>query len=50
MKCPKCSKEMIPKKQDFSYNFASKPKKKYIRKFYWCKKDDIWLNLEMPAK
>ena len=50
MKCPKCGSKILPKKQDFSYNFDSKPKKKYTRKIYWCKKDDIWITLEIPTK
>ena len=35
-------------KKDISHN--SKTGKKYNRKIYQCKKDDIWTLLEMPIK
>jgi len=50
MKCPECNTEMVLKKKDNSSNFETKPKKKYNRSVYWCKKDDIWLCLEVPSK
>jgi len=37
---------MVLKSQDFSFN--DKPFKKYNRKIFWCKKDDIWIKLEYP--
>ena len=49
MKCSECEKEMKLKKKDVSYNFDVKPKKKYLRKVYWCKDDDIWINIENPC-
>lgn len=50
MKCPKCGKEMTLKSKDASFNFQTKPKKKYERSLYWCEKDDVWIGLEIPAK
>ncbi len=49
MKCPKCKKETKLDKKDLSYNVNVKPKKKYIREIYWCKKDDVWINSEIPV-
>ena len=46
MKCPKCNKKMVLKSKDFSYN--NKPSKKYVRRIYWCKDDDVWISLEIP--
>ena len=40
---------MVRQRQDFSYDLAKKPRKKYTRKVYWCKKDDVWISLEIPA-
>ena len=49
MKCPKCGEEMMLKKNDNSFNIDVKPKEKYDRSVYWCKKDDIWVNIEVPS-
>lgn len=49
MKCPKCGSEMILKGKDNSYNFQEKAKKRYNRSVYWCKKDDVWVNVETPS-
>lgn len=49
MICPVCEKEMVLKSADSSFNFDKKPKKKYDRKVYWCVKDDVWINLEIPS-
>lgn len=46
MKCPKCGEEMEVVKKDESIN--SKNKNKYLRTFYVCKKDDIWITSEIP--
>lgn len=46
MKCPKCDKEMIIKKEDVSHNPANE--KKYDRAVYWCESDDVWINIEIP--
>lgn len=48
MKCPKCNTEMVLKKNDQSFNFTTKDKKKYDRNIYWCEKDDIWISIEIP--
>ncbi|HLE49217.1 MAG TPA: hypothetical protein VI819_04290 [Patescibacteria group bacterium] len=50
MTCPKCGKKMFLKGKDFSYDYKVKPKKKYKRSIYWCKTDDVWVNLETPYK
>lgn len=50
MKCPKCKKEMKLTNKDFSYNTKEKSKVKYSRSIYWCEKDDVWINLEIPSK
>lgn len=47
MNCPKCKKKMVLKRKDFSYN---SDEKKYARKVYWCKDDDIWISLEVPSE
>ncbi len=49
MNCPKCNGKMTLRKKDLSYNFDVKPKKKYRRYVYWCKKDDLWMTKEAPA-
>ena len=49
MTCPKCGKKMILKGKSLSYNVLIKPKKKYLRKTYWCKVDDIWLSIETSS-
>ena len=46
MKCPKCDKAMLRKTVDTSYSF--KTGGKYKRTVYVCKKDDIWIRLEIP--
>ncbi len=48
MKCPKCQKKMFLKNKSFSYNTDTKPQKKYLRKIYWCKTDDVWVSIEVP--
>src|SRR3989338_1990592 len=48
MKCPKCGKEMVIKKQDISHD--SKNNKQYNRTVYWCEQDDVWGNIEIPKK
>lgn len=40
---------MALKWEDNSFNFGINPKKKYERSVYWCKKDDIWVNVEIPS-
>ena len=50
MKCPKCGKKMLLKSKGLSYNTKVKPKKKYDRSLYWCKTDDVWINLEIPSR
>ena len=49
MKCPKCKRKMLLNNENHSYNLNVNPKVKYKRSTYWCKKDDIWLLLEMPV-
>lgn len=49
MICPECGKKMLLKAKSFSYNYFTKPKKRYLRKLFWCKKDDIWLSIETPS-
>ena len=39
---------MILKNKDVSYDSSKKLNKKYSRKLYWCKDDDIWVNIETP--
>lgn len=50
MKCPRCSQKMLLKKKDFSYDLRAKTKKKYVRKIYWCKEDDVWMTVEAPLR
>ncbi len=40
---------MVLTKKDFSYNFDVKPKKKYSRKYYLCRTDDVWITVEIPT-
>ena len=47
MKCPKCGEEMKEVRKDKSKNMETG--KKYSRTIYHCEKDDVWLNLEIPA-
>lgn len=49
MKCPKCDKEMKFIRNDISNN-AKKGEdyKEYKRSLFQCKKDDIWVNIEIP--
>ncbi len=47
MKCIKCKKLMVLRKENFSYDSRVKPKKKYSRSIYWCKKDDVWISVEI---
>jgi len=49
MKCPKCGKKMKLDREDFSYNYDVKPKKKYKRKLFVCESDDIWVSIEEPV-
>ena len=50
MKCPKCDKKMKVIKSEISNNNKKgKSFKQYVRKIYWCKNDDIWINVEIPA-
>lgn len=46
MKCPKCNKEIKEKGADTSY--SQKTGKQYKRTVYVCRKDDIWIRLEIP--
>ena len=48
-KCPKCGKEMKIVREDVSNN-AKKDKdyKEYKGSVYWCKLDDVWVNIEIP--
>jgi len=39
---------MVLKKKDISFNVQAAPKKKYERSIFWCKDDDIWINIEIP--
>lgn len=49
MKCPKCQKVMIGKGEDITNNGKSSMDfKEYSKNIYWCKKDDIWINIEVP--
>ena len=48
MKCPICKKEMMIKSKDNSYN--TRNGKRYFRNIYWCRSDDVWMNLEIPVK
>jgi uncharacterized metal-binding protein len=50
MKCPRCGKKMSLKGRDSSYDFKVKPRRKYKRDVYWCKADDVWINIEIPSK
>lgn len=50
MKCPKCKNKMKLVAKDFSFNYKVKPNIKYQRSVYWCKDDDIWINIEIPVK
>lgn len=50
MKCSECKKEMKLVGKDFSYNFKTKPKVKYLRTVYHCATNDIWINVEVPVK
>lgn len=49
MQCHKCGNEMMVNREDFSFDTRKKPNKKDTRKVYWCKKDDIWISLEVPV-
>ena len=46
MKCSKCGKKMVVKRRDTSSD--SRNGKKYDRTAYWCKKDDVWAQTEVP--
>ena len=48
MNCPKCNEEMVTKGEDVSSDF--KNGKKYYRTKYWCKKDDVWVSVEIPRE
>jgi hypothetical protein len=41
---------MVIKKSDNSFNITVKPEKKYIRVYYCCEKDDVWITLETPEE
>ena len=49
MICPKCKKKMDLVVKGFSYDFSKKPKDKFVRRKYFCKKDGIWIALEIPV-
>ena len=42
---PKCKKEMRVVRKDVSFG---KNKKKYKWTIWWCEKDDVWINAEIP--
>ncbi|MCL5091120.1 MAG: hypothetical protein M1514_03865 [Patescibacteria group bacterium] len=44
--CPKCNEEMEITKKDISHDF--KKKKEYNRMIYICRKDDVWVTIEVP--
>ena len=48
MKCPKCGKEMIVKKEDTSHD--TKRGKQYDRTVNVCKDDDLWITVEIPKE
>lgn len=48
MKCPVCQQEMVEKKADKSFDQSNG--KEYNRTIYWCEKDDVWVEVEIPAK
>jgi hypothetical protein len=41
---------MVVKNQDSSFNDQVKPSKLYSRIIYWCKKDDVWVSVEVPKE
>lgn len=45
MKCPVCSEELKFHYEDSSYRDDGK---EYERKYYNCKKDDVWIMVETP--
>lgn len=47
MKCPVCSAELTMHYQDKSYG---NNEREYERKYYNCKKDDVWVMVEIPKK
>lgn len=49
MICPQCKQKISLKWKDFSYDRRSKPKKEYLRKVFWCEKDDVWITVETPT-
>ncbi len=48
MKCPKCEGEMVLRNRDYSFDFKASPKKRYRRRIYCCRKDDVWVTVETP--
>ena len=37
-------------KKDISHNSQTEPIKQYLREIFWCEKDDVWVNIEIPSK
>lgn len=46
MKCSACNEEMILKREMETNNPDNN--RKYEKKTYWCKKDDVWISVETP--
>lgn len=43
--CSVCKEKMVLNGIDTSFD---KNGKKYWRRVYWCEKDDVWMNIEIP--
>ena len=48
MICPKCKRKMTLKSKGISHN--PKDGKKYDKTLYWCKSEDVWVNVEIPKE